>query len=201
MKEILLFILTYLIGSISNSYIFGKIFRMKDIRDYGSKNAGATNMFRVFGAKLGLITLFLDILKGILAVLVARYFDVSYAQYIALIGVVLGHNFPFYLNFNAGKGVSTTVGAIIAMDYKLGLVVVVLMFLVVLLTKYVSLASILMFLGFFIYTLISFKELNLAVIISFIVAFVGILRHSKNIKRLIKGEENKFYIFKSKSEA
>lgn len=201
MRGFLLFVITYLIGSISNSYILGKVFKMKDIRDYGSKNAGATNAFRVLGAKLGIITLFLDIFKGVLAVIVAKYFDIDYAQYIALLGAVLGHDFPFYLNFNAGKGVSTTLGGIIAMDYKFGSAIVIVMFLVVLITKYVSLASILMYISFFVWTYLSYNELNLAVIISLILAIVGILRHSKNIKRLIKGEENKFYIFKNKSEA
>lgn len=201
MKGLLLFIIAYLIGSVSNSYILGKIFKMKDIRDYGSKNAGATNAFRVLGAKLGIITLFLDIFKGVLAVLISKYFDIEFASYIAILGAVLGHDFPFYLKFNAGKGVSTTVGAIIAIDYKFGIAVIVAMFLIVLITKYVSLASILMFIAFFIRTYILYKEFNLAVIISLALAVIGILRHRKNIMRLINGEENKFYIFKNKSEA
>lgn len=196
MKGVLLIIITYLIGSISNSYILGKLFKMKDIRDYGSKNAGATNMIRVFGAKLGLITLFLDVSKGVLAVFLSRYFEVDFAQYIALLGVVLGHDFPFYLNFSAGKGVSTTIGGLLLIDYKFALAVMVSMFLIVLITKYVSLSSLLMFLAFFIYTWLKFKEINLAVLISFAVALIGMIRHSKNITRLIKGEENKLYIFK-----
>lgn len=196
MKGIALLILTYLIGSISNSYIIAKVYKMKDIRDYGSKNAGATNMIRVFGAKLGLITLFLDVSKGVLAVFLSRYFEVDFAQYIALLGVVLGHDFPFYLNFCAGKGVSTTIGGLLLIDYKFALVVIASMFLIVLITKYVSLSSLLMFISFFIYTLLKFKEINLAVIISFAIAVLGIIRHSKNIARLIKSEENKFYIFK-----
>ena len=196
MKGVLLIIITYLIGSISNSYILGKVFKMKDIRDYGSKNAGATNMIRVFGAKLGLITLFLDVSKGVVAVFLSRYVEVDFAQYIALLGVVLGHDFPFYLNFSAGKGVSTTIGGLLLIDYKFALAVMVSMFLIVLITKYVSLSSLLMFLAFFIYTWLKFKEINLAVLISFAVALIGILRHLKNITRLIKGEENKLYIFK-----
>ena len=120
----------------------------------------------------------------------------DFAQYIALLGVVLGHDFPFYLNFSAGKGVSTTIGGLLLIDYKFALAVMVSMFLIVLITKYVSLSSLLMFLAFFIYTWLKFKEINLAVLISFAVALIGMIRHSKNITRLIKGEENKLYIFK-----
>lgn len=201
MKVLLVFILSYLLGSVSFSYILGKMIKMQDIRDYGSKNAGATNMVRVFGAKLGVITLLLDLLKGAAAVLIASKFEIEYAQYIALAGVVVGHDFPFYLNFNAGKGVSSTVGGIIALDYKVGLAVVVLMFLIVVITKYVSLASILMFVGFFVWTLYIYKEINLAVIISLFISLLGIFRHWKNIQRLFKGEERKFYIFKNKRKA
>lgn len=201
MKSILLFIISYLIGSISYSYILGMIIKMKDIRKYGSNNAGATNMFRVFGPKLGIITLLLDVLKGVLAVFIARYFKVDYAGYIALAGAVIGHDFPFYLNFNAGKGVSTTIGGILALDIKFGLAIVAAMFIIVVITKYVSLASILMFIAVFIRTYIIYKEFNLAVIICLVLAIIGIMRHSKNITRLVKGEESKFYIFKNKREA
>ena len=127
MLRILLLIIGYFIGNIETGYIFGKLNKM-DIRNYGSGNAGATNTLRVLGPKAGLIVFLGDFCKSLIPCLVVRYIfrdNVSlsyvYMLYIGL-GVVLGHNFPFYLGFKGGKGVASTAGIIMALDYRIAFV-------------------------------------------------------------------------------
>lgn len=108
---IILIALSYLIGSISPSYIFGRLIKGIDIRKYGSKNAGTVNAFIVLGKFIGILTAVIDISKGILAALIALFFNINeLGIYLIGIAAVIGHNYPFYLNFKGGKGVATILG-------------------------------------------------------------------------------------------
>ena len=205
MLRILLLIIGYFIGNIETGYIFGKLNKM-DIRNYGSGNAGATNTLRVLGPKAGLIVFFGDFCKSLIPCLVVRYIfkdNVSlsyvYMLYIGL-GVVLGHNFPFYLGFKGGKGVASTAGIIMALDYRIAFVCLAIFILIVAITRYVSLASIVVMIIFIgmshmlVKTNYGFTdgsspmEFRLLIVI---IGFLSIFMHRANIKRLLSGTENK----------
>ena len=205
MLRILLLIIGYFIGNIETGYIFGKLNKM-DIRNYGSGNAGATNTLRVLGPKAGLIVFFGDFCKSLIPCLVVRYIfrdNVSlsyvYMLYIGL-GVVLGHNFPFYLGFKGGKGVASTAGIIMALDYRIAFVCLAIFILIVAITRYVSLASIVVMIIFIgmshmlVKTNYGFTdgsspmEFRLLIVI---IGFLSIFMHRSNIKRLLSGTENK----------
>ena len=205
MLRILLLIIGYFIGNIETGYIFGKLNKM-DIRNYGSGNAGATNTLRVLGPKAGLIVFLGDFCKSLIPCLVVRYIfrdNVSlsyvYMLYIGL-GVVLGHNFPFYLGFKGGKGVASTAGIIMALDYRIAFVCLAIFILIVAITRYVSLASIvvrIIFIGMshmLVKTNYGFTdgsspmEFRLLIVI---IGFLSIFMHRANIKRLLNGTENK----------
>ena len=205
MLRILLLIIGYFIGNIETGYIFGKLNKM-DIRNYGSGNAGATNTLRVLGPKAGLIVFLGDFCKSLIPCLVVRYIfrdNVSlsyvYMLYIGL-GVVLGHNFPFYLGFKGGKGVASTAGIIMALDYRIAFVCLAIFILIVAITRYVSLASIVVMIIFIgmshmlVKTSYGFTdgtspmEFRLLVVV---IGFLSIFMHRANIKRLLNGTENK----------
>ena len=167
--------------------ILSRIFLNKDIRDVGSKNIGATNVLRTGNKFLASLTLFLDILKGIVPVLVTNYY---YPNLIYLSGLMafLGHIFPVWLKFKGGKGIATYLGIVFALSLKLGLLFCVSWILIVFITKYSSLSSILSSLITF---LISFFENNFELNSFLFITFVIILyTHKQNIVRLRnKGED------------
>lgn len=194
-------VVSYLIGSVNFSIILSRIIGGKDIRQSGSGNAGATNMLRTYGKKMGVITLLLDVLKGIIAILIARFvrdelgFNFEALDYIAGVCVVLGHNFPLYFGFKGGKGVATSLGVVLMLDWKVGLIVAVCAILIMAVTKYVSLGSILGGAAFIVVEIIKAlvtKSFNITEIVC-VVIIGGLLisRHHANIKRLISGTENK----------
>ena len=205
MIRILLLIIGYIIGNIETGYIFGKLNKM-DIRNYGSGNAGATNTLRVLGPKAGLIVFLGDFCKSLIPCLVVRYIfrdNVSlsymYMLYIGL-GVVLGHNFPFYLGFKGGKGVASTAGIIMALDIRIAAVCLAAFIVIVAVTRYVSLASIVVMIIFIGMSHLLVKtnygfangsssmEFRLLVVV---IGFLSIFMHRANIKRLLSGTENK----------
>ncbi|AYA99760.1 glycerol-3-phosphate 1-O-acyltransferase PlsY [Lachnoanaerobaculum umeaense] len=205
MIRILLLIIGYIIGNIETGYIFGKLNKM-DIRNYGSGNAGATNTLRVLGPKAGLIVFLGDFCKSLIPCLVVRYIfrdNVSlsymYMLYIGL-GVVLGHNFPFYLGFKGGKGVASTAGIIMALDIRIAAVCLAAFIVIVAFTRYVSLASIVVMIIFIGMSHLLVKtnygfangsspmEFRLLVVV---IGFLSIFMHRANIKRLLSGTENK----------
>lgn len=205
MLRILLLIIGYFIGNIETGYIFGKLNKM-DIRNYGSGNAGATNTLRVLGPKAGLIVFLGDFCKSLIPCLVVRFIfrdNVSlsyvYMLYIGL-GVVLGHNFPFYLGFKGGKGVASTAGIIMALDIRIAAVCLAIFIVIVAVTRYVSLASIVVMIIFIgmshmlVKTSYGFTdgpspmEFRLLVVV---IGFLSIFMHRANIKRLLSGTENK----------
>jgi glycerol-3-phosphate acyltransferase PlsY len=207
MNEFFLIILAYLLGSIPTSLIISRTQFNIDIRDYGSGNAGATNTFRVLGSRWGSIVMFLDVLKGILAVKLALllpfYIDNEFARTNFQIGLglaaVLGHIFPVWADFRGGKGVATLFGLIIAISPFTALGCVGVFLIVLFLTRFVSLSSILASMAFPVFILVIFNVENDAYrIFAIAVALLVVLTHQKNIGRLLSGSENKVPIFKNR---
>lgn len=205
---ILAAITAYLLGSIPTAVWFGKRFYKIDIREHGSGNAGATNTFRVLGVKAGSVVLAIDILKGwsatSLAELLVLLEIVSYDEFIIykmvmyklIFGTIaiLGHIFPIYANFKGGKGVATLLGMMLAVHSVITLICVGVFVLVLLLSRYVSLGSLLATLAFPLLLLLvpRFKPDDPTLIVfGFLMFAVVALTHQKNIVKLIQGEENR----------
>ncbi|MEN8697262.1 MAG: glycerol-3-phosphate 1-O-acyltransferase PlsY [Bacteroidia bacterium] len=204
---VILAIVAYLIGSMPSSVWIGKAYHGLDVRDFGSGNAGATNTFRVLGTPTGIVVLFLDIVKGVTATSLIHYIPTvehGTEQFInlqLLFGLlsVVGHIFPVYENFKGGKGIATLFGMLIGIHYLLALACVGLFILVLLLTKYVSLSSILAAIAFPILTIFVFKrDEPLLITFGIVAAILVVLTHKKNISRLLTGEESKANLFKAR---
>ena len=191
MNYILTLLISYFVGTISGSYIIGNLFLNKDIRKYGSGNAGTTNAMRVLGKKAGGLTFLIDFLKGALVTLIIRRIFGDEFVPLAILGAVIGHDFPFYMNFKGGKGVATTLGALALFNFPLTIICYVVWVLGTVLTKMVSVGSILFFVSIIIvYSFMSNLAMSNILIID-IIALIGIIRHKDNIKRIIAGNENK----------
>ncbi|MDU5417719.1 glycerol-3-phosphate 1-O-acyltransferase PlsY [Peptoniphilus harei] len=191
MNQILTLLISYFVGTISGSYIIGNLFLNKDIRKYGSGNAGTTNAMRVLGKKAGVLTFLIDFLKGALVTLIIRRIFGDEFVPLAILGAVIGHDFPFYMKFKGGKGVATTLGALALFNFPLTLICYVVWVLGTVLTKMVSVGSILFFVSIIIvYSFMSNLAMSNILIID-IIALIGIIRHNDNIKRIIAGNENK----------
>jgi len=190
-KYLLSAILGYAIGCFSSAYFLSKTIKKSDIRKYGSGNAGTTNMLRTYGFGIALATLLLDMLKGILA-FVAGY--VIGGESCALIGgllAVIGHIWPAYLGFKGGKGIATTLGIIFAVNTLAGFLLLILGVIIVIVSQYVSVASLTIVILFPIICLITQPGNTMLFFVSLIIAFIGIFTHRKNIQRLKMGTENK----------
>jgi glycerol-3-phosphate acyltransferase PlsY len=193
MKYIFLAIVSYFIGNISFAYILGKILAKKDVRDYGSGNAGATNAFRIFGKKVGSIVFAGDVIKGVVAVLLGRYLGGNTGAYLAGAFVITGHNWPILLGFKGGKGVATTIGVMLFVNARLTVICVIIGVIIIVITRTVSLGSILGMATAPFVAIIFIRPLTLEFFLfTLFVAGMSIFRHKENIKRLIKGNENKF---------
>ncbi len=208
--QIISLLLAYLLGSIPTSVWFGKIFYKIDLRDHGSGNAGATNALRVFGNKVGALILFLDALKGVGAIALSAFSvdilnnDNHFVIFQLLLGsaALLGHVFPVFAGFRGGKGIATLAGIVTAM-FPIAILICIGVFLVVfLLTRYVSMGSMLGAIAFPIVIIFfsSTDPLLAEIIFSVAVAIFVPFTHKKNIKRLLKGEENKL-VFRKKGIA
>ena len=185
---LLVFLLSYVSGSIPFGLILTKLFLNKDIREVGSKNIGATNVLRTGNKFIAGLTLFLDIFKGVTPILITNYY---FPNLIYLSGLMafLGHIFPVWLKFKGGKGVATYLGIAFALSLKLGLFFCVSWILIVFITKYSSLSSIISALIIF---LISFLENNFELNSFLFIGFVIILyTHRQNIVRLKNKTEDK----------
>ena len=192
MKVIFLIILSYLIGCFSSAYLIGKVFKKIDIRTYGSGNAGATNAVRVMGKKLGVLTFLLDFFKGFIAVFIGYWILGYNGGLIAAICVVVGHDFPIFLGFKGGKGIATTIGVMAVLHFPAALVSVIIGLIVGVVSRYVSLGSIVFLIINPVMNAIIIKEFNPNLLLTTIVlALVGLFRHKSNIQRLINGNENK----------
>ena len=195
LSYIIIIIIAYLLGNISTSYIVAKRLAGVDIRTQGSGNAGSTNVLRTFGKKAGAMTFAGDLVKGVIAVLVARLIadftglDVVTAGYIAVVGVVCGHNWPILLGFRGGKGVATSFGAMIAVNPIIALICFVAFLFIVAITKYVSLGSIL---GISISPIVMILVQNKkGMLVTLLLTASVIYTHRENIKRLLNGSERK----------
>ena len=184
-------LVSYLIGSIPTAYLFGKLFKRIDLRQYGSGNVGATNAWRVLGKKIGIITLIIDILKGFAAVtIIARFF--SGTPLICGLAAILGHNFPVYLKFRGGKGVATSLGVVMGLAPDVLGTVILVWIGVIFLTKYVSLASMAAGLSLPIFSVLFGYPLAMHCFF-LLLGILVVIQHRSNIKKLVKGEEEKFF--------
>lgn len=206
MSRILCLAVGYVFGLFQTGYLYGKMKHI-DIRNYGSGNSGTTNALRVMGKKAGLIVFAGDFLKTVLACLIMRIvFKDSpdtdlYVLYTGL-GVVLGHNFPCYLHFKGGKGIASMAGILCSMDWRVTIVCAVLFLGAVIITRYVSLGSILVVTAFLIQMI--YYDMNGDYRVSdgsraeffgvaAVLTFMAIWRHRANIGRLLHGTENKLW--------
>jgi glycerol-3-phosphate acyltransferase PlsY len=207
MNELLLIILAYLIGSIPTSVWVSQYFFKIDIRDYGSGNAGATNTYRVLGPKWGTIVMVTDMLKGMIAVklafLLPGYVEGELNMLNLQTGLglaaVVGHIFPIWAEFRGGKGVATLFGLVLGISPWTALSCVGIFILVLYLTRFVSLSSILASVAFPVFILLIFNVENTAYrVFAIAVALMVLLTHQKNIGRLLRGSESKVPILKNR---
>lgn len=192
MKVLLVAGISFLIGSFSSAYVLGKMFKKVDIRGYGSGNAGATNALRVFGKKIGGLAFILDVLKGVLAVYIGGNILGYNGELIGGLFAVVGHNWPVFLKFKGGKGIATSFGVLLSIHWPIAIISLIFFLLVVIITRYVSLGSILSAILVPILGLVTNKPFNRNFfIVTFILAILAIYRHRSNIERLIHGKEYK----------
>ncbi|MCD4781679.1 MAG: glycerol-3-phosphate 1-O-acyltransferase PlsY [Candidatus Omnitrophica bacterium] len=201
-------VLTYLIGSIPTAYIFGKFYKGIDIREHGSGNVGATNVFRVLGKTPGIMVLLLDILKGLIPVVfLADMLGQTSILYRIFFGIVAvcGHNWTVFLQFKGGKGIATSLGVLIGLTLRIPSIRIVLLFVVLiwlccfLLTGYVSLASVLAATLLPIIMVVTDQPFELKCL-GFVFCVFIILRHRVNVKRLLAGQESRVKLFSSKNK-
>jgi glycerol-3-phosphate acyltransferase PlsY len=205
---ITLLIIAYLLGSVPSAVWVGKAFHGIDVREHGSGNAGATNTFRVLGKKAGVPVLLLDVLKGAIAINLVwlqssfEFDDITPITNLKLafgFCAVIGHIFPVFAGFRGGKGIATLLGIVLAVHTPAALCSLTIFLLVLTITKYVSLGSILAGIAFPLFISLVFKTNVLSLIIfSSVVAVLIIVTHQKNIIRLLKNDENKTYLFGKK---
>lgn len=192
MRYALIAVLSYLIGSFSSAYVVGKLFMKIDIRKHGSGNAGATNAVRIMGKKLGVLTFLMDFTKGIAAVLIGLYIHNELGGYLSALFAVIGHNWPIFLNFKGGKGIATTIAAMAVLSFPTTLLSVIVGILTAVITRYVSLGSIVFLTVLFLLTSIGvFIKDPYLTALTFFLAILGFYRHRENIKRLLAGNENR----------
>jgi glycerol-3-phosphate acyltransferase PlsY len=209
MLELLLLFCAYMIGSVPTAVWVSKgIFGM-DIREYGSGNAGATNTFRVLGSKAGTFVMLVDMIKGVLAVrlsyLLSYYHNPDHLTQLVNfqiglgLAAVVGHIFPLFANFRGGKGIATLFGLVLAIQPLVAICCVGVFLLILSLTRYVSLSSIIASIAFPILILYIFNEPEVFYrIFAIAVALMVVLTHQKNITRLLSGNENKVPLFKKR---
>lgn len=209
MERLICLIIGYGCGLFQTSYIYGKM-KGIDIREHGSGNAGMTNALRTLGKRAGAITFLGDCFKCVVAVLIVRIiFGNSHADTIKLLGLyagagtILGHNYPLYMKFRGGKGIAATAGLVLSFDWRMTLLALVVFLGAFLITHYVSVGSLLIYIGF-IAELIIFGQmgmfkmeqryLNEMYLVAICLGLLAFYKHRENIKRLFKGEENKTYL-------
>jgi glycerol-3-phosphate acyltransferase PlsY len=203
-------ILAYLFGSIPTEVWIGQAFYGIDVREYGSGNAGATNTFRVLGKKAGIAVMVLDILKGYTATNLAYLIGLSvtgpqdsvqFVNYQLALGVtaVMGHLFPVFAGFRGGKGIATLFGMILAVHTGAALICVLTFVVVLLISKYVSLSSLLSGFSFPLSIIFIFQSpIRSVVLYGMCICVLILVTHQKNIERLLKGKESKVDLFKRK---
>jgi len=213
---IVIAIVSYLLGSVNLSIILSKLMGKGDIRDHGSGNAGTTNTLRTLGKLPAVVVLIWDVLKGVISILFAKWIITlgngdtapavvtvyrDYAMVLSSVFAVLGHNFPIYFGFRGGKGVATSLGVIIAMEWPIAIACFVFAVVMILLTRMVSVGSILVAILYPILTFFVGDEFNnpwIYLALALYMAASVLIRHRTNIKRILNGTENK--LWKTKAE-
>lgn len=206
MMSLLAILIAYLLGSIATSVWVGQIFYGKDVREYGSGNAGATNTFRVLGVKAGVPVLLIDILKGWLAVKLPMFMDgiPSSTDFQLVLGItsVIGHVFPLYIGFRGGKGIATLLGVLIGIHPEAAELSILTFLVIFLSTRYVSLSSIFAAIAFPVWIVGFYSDSPLSLyVFAVTVAILVVITHKRNIERLIKGEESRARFGKKKDVA
>ncbi len=205
---LILLLIGYIFGCFSTGYFVGKMYGM-DIRSSGSGNVGTTNALRTLGVKAGLITFWGDVLKALIPTLLVRFVllqgndELSYLYTLMIgLGVVMGHNFPFYLRFKGGKGIAVSAGVIIATTNWIVILVGLVIFVaIVAITRYVSVGSLIIVWYIPLYTIYHYHSSTYFIamlIVSLIFTILAYIKHSANIKRLLQGTENKLNFSKKK---
>ena len=192
MKIALVIISCYLLGSIPFGYIVGKLFKKIDIREFGSGNIGATNVLRILGPSLASFVVVGDIGKGIFSIYLVQYLNIDNLLVLTIAGlaVIFGHDWSIFLGFKGGKGIATTFGVVFALNPTISILALIIWGVVVITTRYVSLASIFAVISIFIFTIL-FKQPYEYIIFSAIILVIGIFKHKDNIKRLKLKKERK----------
>ena len=206
LKILLTIILSYLLGSIATAVWAGKIFHKVDVREHGSRNAGATNVIRVLGWKTGVPVLLIDVFKGWTAAMLPVFFNlagdgtavITNYQILAGMAVVTGHIFPVFAGFRGGKGVATISGVLLAIQPLLTISCLGVFLCVLLISGYVSLSSMIAGIAFPVFLFLFFGSPSIFFkIFSVVVAIALIFTHRNNISRLLRGEESKLIRKKS----
>ena len=205
MKTFILIVIAYILGSIPNALWIGKVFRGIDIREHGSKNTGSTNAARVLGAKLGILTLILDISKGAIPVALSFFMKADLLENMTgissldpiMVGIfaIIGHSFSLFMKFKGGKAVATTVGVFTVLVPKALLLAAVVFFVIFAVTRYVSVSSITSAISLPIFIFFLYWDVPYT-IFGVIIAILIIVKHKSNIQRLLNGTESKFTINK-----
>jgi len=192
MKIALIIISCYLLGSIPFGYIVGKLFKKVDIREFGSGNIGATNVFRILGPSLASLVLIGDIGKGIFSIYLVQYLNIDNLLIITIAGlaVICGHDWSLFLGFKGGKGIATTFGVVFALNPTISILAVIIWGVVLITTRYVSLSSIFAVISILVFTIL-FKQPYEYIVFSAIVLVLGIFKHKDNIERLKSKKERK----------
>lgn len=215
MERLICLAIGYVCGLFQTSYIIGRFYKT-DIREHGSGNAGTTNALRTFGKKAGAMTLLGDCLKCVAAILLVKLFlGKTYGDILPLLtvyaaaGCILGHNFPFYLNFRGGKGIAASVGFILAFDWRIFLICALLFFTLFFTTHYVSVCSLSAYLAAFlamifwgqkgVYGMDPAHMTEMYVVMGLMTA-LAFFRHRANVVRLLNGTENRIYLGKTKNK-
>ena len=191
MKIVILVIISYILGSIPNALWIGKIFLNKDVRNYGSGNVGSTNAARVLGYRYGLLTLVLDVLKGLIPTYLGYCINPEIGIICGLLSII-GHSYSAFINFSGGKAVATTVGVFLIISPYSVLTLLFVFLIIVLLSGYVSLAS--MTSAILLPVCVYLYNYNKsAVLFSIFVALLIVYRHKSNIINIINKKEAKFF--------
>lgn len=205
MSTIILIAVAYILGSVPNALWIGKVFKGIDIREHGSKNTGSTNAARVLGAKLGILTLILDISKGAIPVALSLFMKADLLENVTgisnldfiMIGIfaIVGHSFSIFMKFKGGKAVATTVGVFTVLVPKGLLLAAVVFFVIFALTRYVSVSSITGAISLPIFIFFLYGDIPYTVF-GGIITILIIVKHKSNIQRLLNGTESRFTINK-----
>ena len=190
MINLILMIIAYLLGSFPSALVIGKTFYNKDIRNYGSGNLGSTNAFRVLGKKGGAIVFILDILKGGLAFLIAKYAGATISPLIIAVFALIGHIYPIFANFKGGKAVATSAGIILFYSPLLFITLFIIFVITLKIWKMVSLSSTIISIAAVFIVWLGNYDLTARIMLTIFAVFI-IIKHIPNYKRILNGTENK----------